>query len=339
MKNFWGEVKKPYLVLAPMDGYTNLPYRQVVKQLEPRTILFTEFVSADGLMHNSKAILKDLSFDSTIERPIVAQLFGKDPDTFAQAALVVERLGFDAVDINMGCPAKKVVNHMHGSALMKDIDHACRIIEAIKKVVSIPVSVKTRLGWDNAEKLIPFIQRLEGVGLNAVTIHGRTYAQAFKGPACWDAIYELKRNVSIPVIGNGDITSVAAMREKLGNLDGVMVGRATFGNPWLMKELGMAMYDDQVFDGKKVPLSERLSVMMDHTKKLYAFRADNGLLQARKHLVCYLAGLPGITDFRVRLVRFSSVEELEEIFADMLIQYGPDALPEVQSHYSTHETQ
>ena len=310
------------VILAPMDGYTNPPYRQIIKEQDPRTILFTEFVSADGIIHESKHILRELTFDPEIERPIVAQIFGKDPEVFGKAAKVIEKLGFDAVDVNMGCPSKKVVNHMHGSALMKDIDNSCRIIEAMKNAVSIPVSVKTRLGWDNADNLIPFIKRLENEGLDLVTIHGRTYSQAFKGAADWGPIYELKKQLTIPVVGNGDIVSVESVKEKLGNLDGVMVGRGTFGNPWLLKEIASYLYDGVEWDHQKeVTLEDRLQLMTRHCQKLYEYRGDGGLRMARKHLVTYLSHLPGIKEFRKRLVLFESLEELAEIFDDLRATY------------------
>ena len=175
-----------------------------------------------------------LSFDADIERPFIVQVFGHAPEHFLTAAKVIEQMGADGIDINMGCPAAKVVSSCHGAALIRNPQLAAELLHAAVKAVSIPVSVKTRLGWDTHETLIPFCQALEQAGAQAGAIHGRRYNDKFSGKANWYPIYELKKNVSVPVIGNGDIASAADVVAKIGNLDGVMVGRGTFGNPWVM---------------------------------------------------------------------------------------------------------
>lgn len=238
----WKLTNKPIVALAPMDGYTDSAFRQLVKQIEPRTLCFTEFISSDFLFFRPQEYRKFLTFTAS-EQPLVVQLFGKDPEHFREAALVAEQSGAAAVDINMGCPAKKVVASMHGSYLMKHPDLGCKIIEEIKKVVSIPVSVKTRLGWEDDTNLIPFVKKLIDAGIDAITIHGRTYKQGFHGEACWDAIYQLKKEISIPVIGNGDVKDDLSAIEKLKNLDGVMIGRSCFGNPWIFKEIASSLLD------------------------------------------------------------------------------------------------
>ncbi len=313
----WYSKTTPVVALAPMDGYTDQAFRLLVRDLDSRVVTFTEFLSADGIKYGAKPIMKALELKKE-ESPLVVQIFGKHPEVLAEAAQLVEQRGADGVDVNMGCPAKKIVNSMHGSALMKDIDLACRIVEAMKKRVSIPVSVKTRLGWSDPSELIPFIQKLESAGLDLITIHGRTYSQAFTGEADWDPIYELKRNVNIPVLGNGDVKSLATAKEKLGNLDGVMVGRATFGNPWLMKEIAMGLIDGVDWDSRALSFEEKLPVIKRHTQHAYDSKGYRGMLEMRKHLANYVKGVRGAADFRSRLVQVESVEESCGILDEVL---------------------
>lgn len=240
----WPQHDRPLVILAPMDGYTNPPFRRFVKRVEPRALVFSEFLPAKMIAGNAK--LADKLFKIyPDEEPVVIQLYGKDAQDFKSAAILAEERGAAGIDINMGCPAKKVVAHQHGSALMKDIDRSRAIIGEIKSAVSVPVSVKTRLGWEDHRNLIPFSLQLQEEGLDAITIHGRTYRQKFEGLANWEPIYELKQALSIPVFGNGDINGPDRARLCLGNLDGVMVGRAATADPWVMQ--GIA----DLFDGQE----------------------------------------------------------------------------------------
>lgn len=305
---FWKDIAKPMVTLAPMDGYTDQPFRLLVREIEPRAVLFTEFLSADGIVYGAAPILKDLQLEKA-ESPLVVQIFGKDPDILAKAALYVQERGADAIDVNMGCPAKKVVNSLHGSALMKNIDLACRIVERMKATVRIPVSVKTRLGWEDSDQLIPFVSRLVEAGLDHVTIHGRTYAQAFKGEADWRMIYELKSAVPITVMGNGDVKSGASAREKLGNLDGVMIGRATFGNPWLIREVAATLLDNQPWSSTDMTFAEKLPVIIRHIELSHQYKGDRGMLEIRKHLASYVRGVHSATQYRPQLVTVASPQE------------------------------
>ena len=224
-KSFWSELAKqgPVCALAPMDGYTDSPYRQIVKKIAPSTVCFSEFYSADGLVHSKQLQQSALTYNPS-EKPLIIQIFGKDPEMFRKAAILIEQAGAAGVDVNMGCPAKKVVKSGHGSSLMINTDTAFRIIEEMNKAVSIPISVKTRLGWNNWEEhLIPFAQGLQNAGAKLLSVHGRTYQQAFDGKADWTGIYELKKHLSIPVIGNGDVLDYDDGMKKLGNLDGFMI--------------------------------------------------------------------------------------------------------------------
>ena len=232
----WLDTDRPMVALAPMDGYTSPPFRRFIKAVEPRALVFSEFLPAAMIARQPK--LADRLFRIfPDEEPVVIQLYGKDPDDFVSAAKLAEARGAAGIDINMGCPAKKVVAHQHGSALMKNISLACRIIAETKAAVRVPVSVKTRLGWEDDRNLIPFAEKLEAEGLDAITIHGRTYNQKFEGTAEWTPIHGLREAVAIPVLGNGDIDSPERARDWLGNLDGVMIGRAAIADPWLLQRV------------------------------------------------------------------------------------------------------
>jgi len=307
------------VALAPMDGYTDQAFRLLIRAIEPRAVVFTEFLSADGIAYGAKPILEALKLKKQ-ESPLVVQIFGKDPDILAKAALYVQNAGADAVDVNMGCPAKKVVNSMHGSALMKDIDLACKIVERMKQAVQIPVSVKTRLGWEDDEQLIPFVKRLVDAGLDHITIHGRTYKQAFKGEACWDAIYELKKAIPITVMGNGDIKGWKSTEEKLGNLDGVMVGRSTFGNPWVIKEIADFLYDAKKWDSLSLPFEEKVPAIHAHLDAAWETKGFRGMLEMRKHLAAYVRGVEGAAKFRAQVVQISSPDEAKVILENIILE-------------------
>lgn len=281
-KNFWKELaaRGPIVALAPMDGYCDSAYRQVNKTIAPDIIPFSEFYSADGLVH-SKDLAKRVLPHAEIEKPLIIQIFGKDPEKFRQAAILIESYGVSGIDINMGCPAKKVVKSGHGSSLMINRDTAFRIVEEMAKAVKIPISVKTRLGWADHALLVEFCQGLENAGADLITVHGRTYQQAFTGKADFTGIYDLKQHLGIPVIANGDVMdysdgvrkilhpshrneliypsdqSVLGLGGDMKNLDGFMIGRASFGNPWCFLP-----------NGHRPMLQEILEVMELHARLL-----------------------------------------------------------------------
>jgi len=310
----WPRADKPLVILAPMDGYTDPPFRRFVKRIEPRAIVFSEFLSARNVAQ--KPALADKLFEMyPDERPVVIQLYGKDPDQFAFAARLAEERGAAGIDINMGCPAKKVVAHRHGSALMKEIDLACEIIAAVKRAVAVPVTVKTRLGWEDSRNLIPFIGRLQGEGLDAVTIHGRTYSRKFDGEAEWEPIYALKESLRIPVFGNGDIDSAEKARAKLGNLDGVMIGRAAIADPWLMRRVCDAFYGVRSASAPlrfadKAPLWKDFAAMaVGRGSEFHACCAF------RKHLVRLSRdlGLGRDQDVRRRSTRVATLRDIHQV--------------------------
>ncbi len=311
----WAALPRPIVALAPMAGVTDASYRQFIKRIAPEVVVYTEFLSTDAIHYGAKKTLSMLEFDPVLERPFIVQVFGKDPDHFLSAAKVIEELGADGIDINMGCPAAKVVSSCHGSALLKDPDLAARLVEATKKAVKIPVSVKTRLGWDKKDSLISFCKRLVDAGADALAIHGRRYCDKFSGAADWEPIYELKRQVSVPVIGNGDITSAADAVAKIGNLDGVMVGRGTFGNPWLMRDIVDALTKGDVRVTKDTfTFQQKVPAILDHCSLAVKVKGERlGMLEMRRHLASYVRGIDGARELRDRLVRVETYDECEKL--------------------------
>ena len=312
----WPLSNQPLVILAPMDGYTNPPFRRFIKCIAPEALVFSEFLSANQVA-NKPSLAQRLFKIYPDEEPVVIQLYGKDPGDFEKAAILAERSGAAGIDVNMGCPAKKVVAHQHGSALMKNMDLACDIITRLKKAVSVPITVKTRLGWENSEQLIPFCLRLQDCGLDAITIHGRTYRQKFEGTADWKPIYELGSALTIPVFGNGDINSVESARLKLGNLKGVMVGRGAVADPWLMQRIcdhfgGREPARTPLPFKVKAPYWRRFAEMtVEHGPELFACRAF------RKYLAKMVNELGLSRDIKRKA---TSVECLNDIYAviDML---------------------
>ncbi len=313
----WQTAAKPIVALAPMAGVTDASYRQLIKRIAPETVVYTEFLSTDAIHYGGKKTMEMMSFDPSIERPFIVQVFGKDPDHFLTAAKVIEQMGADGIDINMGCPAAKVVSSCHGSALLRDPQLAQELVHATVKEVSIPVSVKTRLGWEDKDKLISFCTGLVEAGASALAIHGRRYCDKFTGAADWEPIYELKRNVSVPVIGNGDIMSAADALAKIQNLDGVMIGRGTFGNPWVMRDIVEALRTgkaDAVPTVKTLSFEQKIPFILEHCELAVRTKGETrGMLEMRRHLASYVKGFDGAADLRSRLVRVEKVSDVRAI--------------------------
>ncbi|XOU94727.1 MAG: tRNA dihydrouridine synthase [Candidatus Kerfeldbacteria bacterium] len=304
-KDFWKNIKKPIVALAPMDGYTDSAFRRVCKEVNKDIIVFTEFASADGLHHGAKKLQQKFEFDQS-EYPIIAQIFGKNTKTFITAAKYCEEQGFAGIDINMGCPAKKVVKSEHGVALRKKPDLAFKLVETLAKTTSLPVSVKTRLGWDSSNDLIKFGKGIENAGAQLLTIHGRTYEQGFSDTADFNPIYELKKQLAIPVIGNGDIYSLEDGNKKLKNLDGFMIGRAAIGNPWVFTEQQPKSF------------SEKIQLINKHAQFLFETKSDKvGMLEIRKHLLAYVKGIPNATNYRSKLVSVTSLKQIHDILKEI----------------------
>lgn len=299
-----------------MAGVTDSAYRQFIKKLCPEAIVYTEFLSTDAIFFGAKRTLKMIDFDPVIERPFIVQVFGDDPMHFLEAAKVIEQMGADGIDINMGCPAAKVVSSCHGAALIRKPELAAELVAATKKAVSIPVSVKTRLGWDSKTTLIPFCKKLEEAGAEAFAIHGRRFCDKFTGSADWDPIYALKNEVTVPVLGNGDIATTHDALEKIGNLDGVMVGRGTFGNPWLLADIVKAFAEKKALEPTVGTLSfeEKVPFILAHCELSVRLKGEKrGLLEMRRHLCGYVKGFDGASHMRARLMQTEKLDETRAI--------------------------
>ncbi len=334
----WSTTPRPIVALAPMAGVTDASYRQLIKRIAPEVIVYTEFLSTDAIHYGAKKTMEMIHFDRSIECPFIVQVFGKDPEHFLSAAKVIEQLGADGIDINMGCPAAKVVSSCHGSALIRNPALAAELVHATKKAVKIPVSVKTRLGWDNIETLLPFCQRIVEAGAEALAIHGRRYCDKFSGAANWDPIYELKKALPhIPIIGNGDITCAADAVAKIKNLDGVMVGRGTFGNPWVMGEVCEALRNARDCEGRDVrpdvctadvpkhlshqqlaasnlSFDQKIPFILEHCELAIRLKGEKrGMLEMRRHLASYVRGQPGASEMRARLVLAEKIDDVKAV--------------------------
>lgn len=311
----WNTIPRPIVCLAPMAGYTDSPYRQIVKEICPRVICFTEFTNVAGLLHGNEATLRQVTFNPEKERPIIAQIFGNEPEQFRLAAAKLTELGVDAIDINMGCPARKVVSSDCGSSLLKDAPLAEEIVRATIEGTRLPVSVKMRIGISgyDADYFFRYAKRMEDAGANAITIHGRTSKQMYGGTADWNPMYEVKKILRIPVIGNGDIKSGADALAKIGNLDGVMAGRGSFGNPWVFQEI-FAAFEGQQYEAPN--FAEKIQWIMRHTNLTCGFYEKEGnlgspLISMRKQFAWYIRGVPHASQLRQRLMQ---VKEAQDVF-------------------------
>lgn len=305
----WKDQKKPMLCLAPMEGYTDSSYRQLIKMVAPSAIVYTEFTSADGLKYGSKNSFKKIEFKE-VERPLIAQIFGKLPEHFAECAKVLEDMGVDGIDINMGCPSGKVVASCHGSALFRHPELAQEIVFQTQKATNLDVSVKMRLGFDcyTEEGLLSFALGLEKAGCKHLAVHGRTTKQQYTGTADFDPIYKVKDALKISVVGNGDIKSIADIDRKIGNLDGVMIGRATYGNPWFMAEVE-AHFAKQPYS-RPTTLLEKLKMIIKQCELACEYKGERvGMMEMRKHLANYIHGIPNAAKYRFELVRVETMQQ------------------------------
>lgn len=339
-KGFWNNLNWPIVGLSPMDGVTDAAFRHICAKHGSPDVVFTEFTSVEGIRAGATRLLDDFLYDP-IERPVVAQIFGAEPEAFFQAAVIVSALGFDGIDINMGCPSKNITGRGAGAALILDPERAKEIIRqtragakawsngmtlseleipqelldlvtsrreqmglAKNERIELPVSVKTRVGHSEItiEEWVKHILEEEPV---VISIHGRTLKQGYTGLADWEAIHLAENSIhqtETKILGNGDILSMedAANRIKSYNLDGVLVGRATFGNPWLFK-------------GYTASLEERLAVALEHAEYYDTIFPPQAFVRMRKHLLDYVRGFEGAKELRGQLMRVKTIEEVRAI--------------------------
>lgn len=347
----WATTPRPIVALAPMAGVTDAPFRRMLKGIAPDVLLYSEFVSTNALSFGSGKTMAMLVFDPEVERPLIVQVFGADPKKFLEACTIIEQLGVDGIDINMGCPAGKIISSCYGAALIQKPELAAELVASAVRAVSVPVSVKTRLGWESADTLIPFCKRLIEAGVSALAVHGRTYRDKFSGKANWEPIYALKREVSVPVIGNGDIVSAADAVSKIGNLDGVMVGRGAIGNPWLMHDIcyalrvsirgrscptarsivlpfnkkslstsgaecfpRLASTESSVPAVHSLSFQEKIPIILEHCELAVRLKGERrGILEMRRHLLQYIRGFDGAKELRTRLMKVERLEEVKRV--------------------------
>ena len=320
-----GKIQLPAfpLLLAPMEDVSDPPFRYVCKH-NGADLMYSEFISSEGLIRDAMKSRMKLDFFE-YERPFGIQIFGGDEEAMAMSARIVDTVQPDLVDINFGCPVKKVVCKGAGAAVLKDVPAMTRLTAAVVKSTSLPVTVKTRLGWDDQSKNIEEVaERLQDAGIKALTIHGRTRAQLYKGEADWTLIARVKENprIHIPVFGNGDIDSpekARLYRDRYG-IDGLMIGRAAIGYPWIFNEIKHFLKTGEHLAPPTI--EQRTGAIRDHLLRSIEWKgAVVGILEMRRHYTNYLKGFPHIKEYRNQLVQKKTVEEIDEVLQQVQQRY------------------
>lgn len=316
--------EKP-LFLAPMEDVTDIGFRMLCKRFGA-AMVYTEFVSAEALVRNIKSTINKLSIADS-ERPVGIQIYGRDVESMVEAAKIVEQVSPDVIDLNFGCPVKKVASKGAGSGMLRNIPLMLDITKEVVKAVKTPVTVKTRLGWDSENLVITTLaEQLQDCGIEALTIHGRTRAQMYTGNADWSLIKEVKDNprIHIPIIGNGDITTAeeAKMAFEQYGVDAVMVGRATFGRPWVFKEMNELILGIDG-SGTALTIDDKIDILKEqleiNVEKIDEYR---GILHTRRHLASspIFKGIPDFKQTRIAMLRANTVNELNSILEDCRVR-------------------
>ncbi|MEI7499647.1 MAG: tRNA dihydrouridine synthase DusB [Bacteroidota bacterium] len=307
------------LFLAPMEDVTDSPFRVICKHYGT-DVLVTEFIAAEGLIRDAVKSYNKMRFESC-ERPIGIQIFGENVESMMKAAEVAESASPDFIDINFGCPVRKIVMKGGGAALLQDIPKMIRMTDAVVRSTRLPVTAKTRLGWDDAHKdIVEIAERLQDVGISGISIHGRTRAQLYSGKADWTLIGEVKNNpyMKIPVFGNGDVDSgpkAEEMKNRYG-VDGILIGRAATGNPWIFNEIKSWLTNHSVLPAPSV--KERVAVVRQHLEKSIGYKGERStLFEIRKLYSGYFRGIPSFKTWRMKLVTAESIEKVFGILSDI----------------------
>lgn len=307
-----------------MEDVTDPSFRYMCKRFGA-DMMFTEFISSDGLIRDAKKSLDKLNITNA-ERPIGIQIYGHLIDAMVEAARMAEEANPNVIDINFGCPVRKVAARGAGSGMMREPDKLVEMTRQIVNAVKLPVTVKTRLGYDEESKIIvELAERLQDVGIKALTIHGRTRAQMYKGEADWTLIGEVKNNqrMHIPIIGNGDIDSPVKAKEMFDRygVDGVMIGRATYGRPWIFKEVKHYLSTGEILEQPSV--LERVDIAKEHFRKSLEIKGDRvGVFEIRRHFSSYFKGLPDFKDTRYKLVTANEPEEIFQLLDCVAERWG-----------------
>jgi len=300
------------LFLAPMEQVSDYPFRMICKRLGA-DVMYSEFISSEALIRDAERAFKKMTILPS-EHPIGIQIYGNRIEAMVEAAQIAEEKNPDFIDINFGCPVKKIALRGAGSGMLRDVPHMIKMCEAVVRAVELPVTAKTRLGWDAQTIEIPDIaQRMEGVGIEALAIHGRTRAQAYKGDADWDWIAKTKQAVNMPIIGNGDVIDpkqAIHYFDKYG-VDAVMIGRGAIHNPWIFRDAKAYRETGEVPEPPSI--YERIDVLKEHYFHIVEYKGEErGVREMRKHISGYLKGLPHIAQFRAKMVLINSIEEIYE---------------------------
>lgn len=312
------------LLLAPMEDVSDPPFRALCKE-QGADVVFTEFISSEGLIRDAaKSVMKLDIYEK--ERPVGIQIFGAVLESMLRSVEIVEASGPDMIDINFGCPVKKVVSKGAGAGILKDIDLMVSLTEAMVKHTKLPVTVKTRLGWDHDSiKIVEVAERLQDVGCQALSIHGRTRAQMYKGDADWNPIAEVKNNprMHIPIFGNGDVDTpekAMEMRDKYG-LDGAMIGRASIGYPWFFKKVKHYFKTGEHLSPPS--MAERVEAAKRHLQMAIDWKGETlGVFETRRHYTNYFKGIPNFKEYRMKMVSSDDADTVFEAFDEVLEAFG-----------------